>query len=77
MAAKLSKADRAEAEKNLTTCESLAATFRQMLKDDDEADKAAAKAGDRALISGIAHRDGTKAAIMAIREMPRRGGPQE
>jgi hypothetical protein len=72
--AKMSKADRDECEKNLTTCESLAATFRKMLADDDEAQTAGKAAGDREIIAGILKRDGTKAAIMAIREMPMRGG---
>jgi hypothetical protein len=75
--AKMTKTDRDECEKNLATCESLAATFRKMLADDDEEQKANKAAGDRAIIGGILQRDGTKAAIMAIRELGRRGGPQE
>ncbi|HXC43723.1 MAG TPA: hypothetical protein VNY51_09410 [Candidatus Dormibacteraeota bacterium] len=71
---RMTKADRDECEKNLATCESLAATFRKMLSDDDEEQTAGKAAGDRAIVAGILQRDGVKAAIMAIREMPVRGG---
>jgi hypothetical protein len=75
--AKLSKAEREECEKNLAVCQAAVATFQKILREDDAADKAAKAADDRALISGIAERDGTAAAILAIREMPHRGGSGE
>jgi hypothetical protein len=74
---KMSKTDRMECEKNLAILQSTAATLKKMLADDDEADKATKAAGERELFSGIAEKQGTAAAILAIRSLPRRGGPGE
>lgn len=74
---KMSKADRMECEKNLAILQSTAATLKQMLAEDDEAEQASKAAGEHEIIDGIARRDGTAAAILAIRSIPRRGGPGE
>ena len=75
--AKLSKSERSEIEQNLATCRSAVATFEKMLKDDDEATKAAGAASHVQTIQGIAKRDGVGAAIYAIREHGRRPGETE
>jgi hypothetical protein len=65
--AKLSKAERAEVEKNLSVCRAACVTFEKILKEDDEAASKSAAASDNAVFKGIAARDGNSAAFLAIR----------
>lgn len=64
---KLSKAERAVWEKDLSTLRAAVAQCEQVLKDDDEAAKAVEAASERSTIKGIAERDGNSAAFYAIR----------
>lgn len=75
--AKMTKAERTECEKNLALCRSACMTFEKMLKEDDEADKAAKAASDSTTVAEIARRDGTAAGILAARQLGHRGGPQD
>jgi hypothetical protein len=74
--AKMTKAERQECERNLAVCRSAVTKFQEMLKADDDADKAAAASSDFETVASIAKRDGTAAGILAARELGRRGGPQ-
>jgi hypothetical protein len=77
MGKKLSKEERQEVETRLALLRTGVTQCEQALKDDDAAGKASKAAGDRAVITGIADRDGAAAAILAIRSLPQRGSPQE
>jgi DNA-binding XRE family transcriptional regulator len=75
---KLSKSEREECEKNLSTCRQLAATFEAMLAADDEAEKSAHASSEIETIKGIVKRDGASAGFLAVRLAGgRRGGPQQ